>query len=104
MVVGAIGSITLYPAASVSGDESLRLKATDGTGNAGYQGDDFPTRASMAPIIVTGSAHRSLSDAVAERLGVRVCRSALRRFPDSELHAEIGESVRAGDVYLIQPT
>jgi ribose-phosphate pyrophosphokinase len=58
----------------------------------------------MAPIIVTGSAHRSLSDAVAERLGVRVCRSALRRFPDSELHAEIGESVRAGDVYLIQPT
>jgi ribose-phosphate pyrophosphokinase len=56
------------------------------------------------PIIVAGSGNPSLADSVAERLGVRVCRSVLERFPDSELHAEIDESMRGGDVYLLQPT
>src|ERR1019366_9371598 len=37
-------------------------------------------------------------------LGTRVCRSVLNRFPDTELHAEIEESVRGCDVYVVQPT
>jgi ribose-phosphate pyrophosphokinase len=55
-------------------------------------------------VIVAGSGNPSLADAIAERLGTRVSRSVLNRFPDSELHAEIEESVRGCDVYLVQPT
>lgn len=58
----------------------------------------------MNLIVVAGFGNSSLADSVAERLGTRVCRSVLSRFPDSELHAEIDESVRGCDVYLVQPT
>ncbi|MBV8356688.1 MAG: ribose-phosphate pyrophosphokinase [Deltaproteobacteria bacterium] len=58
----------------------------------------------MNPVIVAGSGNPSLADSVAERLGARVCRAILDRFPDTELHVEIDESVRGCDVYLIQPT
>ncbi|HUY20458.1 MAG TPA: ribose-phosphate pyrophosphokinase [Candidatus Binataceae bacterium] len=58
----------------------------------------------MNLMVVAGSGNPALAEAIAERLGTRVCRSALSRFPDSELHAEIEESVRGGDVYIVQPT
>ena len=58
----------------------------------------------MDPVIVAGSGNPPLADSIAERLGARVCRSILNRFPDSELHAEIDETVRGCDVYLVQPT
>jgi ribose-phosphate pyrophosphokinase len=58
----------------------------------------------MNLVVVAGSGNPLLADAVAERLGTRVCRSVLNRFPDSELHAEIDESVRGCDVYVVQPT
>lgn len=58
----------------------------------------------MKPIIVAGSGNPSLADSVAERLGAGVCRAILDRFPDTELHVEIDESVRGCDVYLLQPT
>ncbi len=58
----------------------------------------------MNLVVVAGSGHPALADAVAERLGTRVCRSVLNRFPDTELHAEIGGTVRDCDVYLVQPT
>ena len=47
----------------------------------------------MNLVVVAGSGNPSLADSIAERLGTRVCRSVLNRFPDSELHAEIDESV-----------
>ncbi len=58
----------------------------------------------MNLVIAAGSGNPMLAEAVAERLGVGVCQSILERFPDSELHAEIDESVRGCDVYLVQPT
>jgi ribose-phosphate pyrophosphokinase len=58
----------------------------------------------MNPVIIAGSANRILADLVAERLATRVCHVALERFPDSELHVEIEDSVRASDVYLLQST
>jgi ribose-phosphate pyrophosphokinase len=58
----------------------------------------------MKLVILAGSGNPSLADSVAARLGTRVCRSVLDRFPDGELHAEIQESVRGCDVYLVQPT
>jgi ribose-phosphate pyrophosphokinase len=58
----------------------------------------------MNPVIVAGSGNIPLADSIAERLGIGVCSSVLNRFPDSELHAGIEDTVRGGDVYLVQPT
>ena len=58
----------------------------------------------MDPVIFVGSANLTLAAAVAERMGLTLGSRALTRFPDSELHIEVQESVRGRDVYLIQPT
>jgi len=58
----------------------------------------------MNPVMVAGSGNPKLADSIAERLGIGLCRSDLNRFPDTELHAEIDETVRGCDVYLVQPT
>ncbi len=58
----------------------------------------------MDLIVFGGSAHPALADAIAETLGGRPGRRALTRFPDSELHVEIQETVRGADVYIVQPT
>ncbi len=58
----------------------------------------------MDPIIFAGSANLPLAAAVAERMGLTLGSRALTRFPDSELHIELQESVRGHDVYLIEPS
>ncbi len=58
----------------------------------------------MNPVVLAGSANPALADAIADKLGVRVGRCILQRFPDTELHVEIQDSVRGCDVYLVQPT
>ena len=54
--------------------------------------------------ILSGSANLPLAESIAGALGVRCTQVLLERFPDSELHVEILESVRGADVYIIQPT
>jgi ribose-phosphate pyrophosphokinase len=54
--------------------------------------------------ILSGSANIPLSENIAKSLGVQRSRALLERFPDSELHVELQESVRGADVYIIQPT
>jgi phosphoribosylpyrophosphate synthetase len=56
------------------------------------------------PTILSGRANPGLAEAIAVRLGVRPVERTLERFPDSELHVEIEESVRGRDVFLVQPT
>jgi ribose-phosphate pyrophosphokinase len=58
----------------------------------------------MSLKILSGSANRPLSESIARKLGLQLTRVVLERFPDSELHVEIQESVRGHDVYIIQPT
>lgn len=58
----------------------------------------------MSLKVLSGSANLSLAAAVAKKLGVELTRRLLERFPDSEMHVEIQESVRGGDVYIVQPT
>ncbi len=58
----------------------------------------------MDLILFGGTANPVLADAIAERLGVRPVRLTLTRFPDTELHVEIHETVRGADVYIVQPT
>jgi len=58
----------------------------------------------MRLTLVAGSGNPSLAAGVAHELGVSPCERSLLRFPDGELHVEIGETVRGRDVYVIQPT
>jgi ribose-phosphate pyrophosphokinase len=55
-------------------------------------------------VLFSGSANLPLAEKIAETLGQRLGRRTLARFPDSELHVEIEETVRNANVYLIQPT
>ena len=52
--------------------------------------------------IFTGTAHPALAKAVADRLGVPLGRTTVRRLPDSEIHVMIDEVVRDQDIFLIQ--
>jgi ribose-phosphate pyrophosphokinase len=58
----------------------------------------------MNAIVIGGTANPALVDAIADRLGIAAGRRAIVRFPDTELHVEIQESVRGADVYLVQST
>lgn len=54
--------------------------------------------------LFSGSANISLAESIAANLGLSLGQRELSRFPDSEVHVEIQESVRGHDVFLIQPT
>jgi len=54
--------------------------------------------------ILSGSANCPLAQKVATSLGVDLVPLILERFPDGELHVDVQQSVRGGDVYLVQPT
>ena len=55
-------------------------------------------------MIFSGEANPPLAEAIAAGVGVPLGRRIVARFPDSELHVEIQQSVRGHDVYLVQPT
>ncbi len=54
--------------------------------------------------LFSGSSNRSLSREVARYLGTDLGPMVRKRFADGELYVQIQESIRGGDVYLIQPT
>ncbi len=54
--------------------------------------------------IFAGNSNRPLAQKIAECLGVEVGQADLRRFSDKEIFAEIHESVRGQDVYVVQST
>lgn len=58
----------------------------------------------MTLVLLAGTANPPLAAAIAECLGVPLADREASRFPDGEMHVEIGTSVRGCDVYLIQPT
>jgi ribose-phosphate pyrophosphokinase len=51
--------------------------------------------------ILSGSANPALAESIAQKLGVELVPLALERFPDSELHVEVQQSVRGHDVYVV---
>jgi len=58
----------------------------------------------MDMTIFAGPASTSLARAVAAQLGQPLGTCTVQRFPDSELHVELHDSVRGHDVYLLQAT
>jgi ribose-phosphate pyrophosphokinase len=57
----------------------------------------------MRPIILAGSAHPALAAAVARELEQPVGECRTTRFPDGEMHVEVGD-VEGADVFMVEPT
>ena len=54
--------------------------------------------------IFSGSAHRALTEEIAEFLQVQLGHARLQRFPDTEVSFQIDENIRGTDVFIVQPT
>ena len=54
--------------------------------------------------VFAGTANEPLAHAVARELGVELGASTVERFPDGEVTVRLEESVRARDVFVVQPT
>lgn len=54
--------------------------------------------------IFGGSSNIPLFESICERVGVPPGEMVLRRFSDGEIHAEVSESVRGTDVFVVQST
>ncbi len=54
--------------------------------------------------LFTGNAHPELAQAIARYMDIPLSRSKVTRFSDGETFCELGENVRGGDAYVIQPT
>jgi len=57
-----------------------------------------------SPLIFTGNANRPLAEKIARHLGVTLGRALVSTFQDGETRVDVGDSVREGDVFIIQPT
>jgi ribose-phosphate pyrophosphokinase len=54
--------------------------------------------------VFSGQANPELARSIAERLGDRLGRILVNRFPDGEIKVQIEEDVRGRDIFLVQPT
>src|SRR6478752_8871582 len=50
--------------------------------------------------LFSGSAHRALTEEIAEFLNVQVGHARLQRFPDTECSFQIDENIRGTDVFV----
>jgi ribose-phosphate pyrophosphokinase len=57
----------------------------------------------MTPLVIPGSAHRSLSEDIARELQSDLASCLLQRFPDGEQQVEIQASLRGRPVFVVQP-
>ena len=54
--------------------------------------------------LLSGTANVQLAESIAEEIGVPLTDPGIRRFTDSEVVAQIQDSMRGHDVFVIQPT
>ncbi|MFH1422616.1 MAG: ribose-phosphate pyrophosphokinase [Planctomycetota bacterium] len=54
--------------------------------------------------ILSGTAHRELSEKIAEYLNLPLVDTSISKFPDGEINSKIEEDMRGKDVFVIQPT
>jgi ribose-phosphate pyrophosphokinase len=57
-----------------------------------------------SPLIFTGNANRPLAEEIARHLGGAVGQAIVSTFQDGETWVDVADSVRHGDVFIIQPT
>jgi ribose-phosphate pyrophosphokinase len=65
---------------------------------------DEPTYFSGPPCLIAGSASRHLAQRICELGGFAQVDVELTRFPDTEMHVRLVESVRGHDAFIIQST
>lgn len=53
--------------------------------------------------LLSGTGNPKLAGQIAEKLGIPVGDSLIKRFSDSEIRVQINESVRGDDVFIVQP-
>ncbi|MEP6849564.1 MAG: ribose-phosphate pyrophosphokinase [Acidobacteriota bacterium] len=54
--------------------------------------------------IFSGNAHPALAQEICDHLGCDLGKAHNERFSDGEFNFQIGENVRGGDVFIVQPT
>ena len=54
--------------------------------------------------VFSGTAHQTLSEEIANYLGIGLGKATIKRFADGEIYVQIKESIRGSDVFLVQPT
>lgn len=54
--------------------------------------------------LITGNAHKELSQDIAKNIGLSLTNAEVGAFPDGETIVQINENIRGRDVFLIQPT
>jgi ribose-phosphate pyrophosphokinase len=54
--------------------------------------------------IISGTAHRSLAERIADNLGQPLADVQVTAFPDGETFVKINENIRGEDVFIIQPS
>lgn len=96
-LLAVIGGTPLVLAQRRAGEvEQGRVEAEDVV-------DDEESR--LLPLkVFSGSANRPLAEEVAAQLGVTLGKADVGTFNDGEISVKLEESVRAADVYVIQPT
>jgi len=55
-------------------------------------------------LLLSGTAHPQLAEEVAEKLGMPLGDSTVKRFADGEIFVRINQNARGRDVFIIQPT
>ncbi len=54
--------------------------------------------------LISGTAHRGLSEAIAESLDIPLANAHVGRFPDGEVDIKVEEDLRGSDCFVLQPT
>ncbi len=55
-------------------------------------------------VLMSGTAHKELAQAISAELGIPVANAHIGRFPDGEIDIKVYDDIRGGDVFVIQPT
>jgi ribose-phosphate pyrophosphokinase len=71
-------------------------------GNEGYAGNGMDENSSM--MVFSGNANLPLAEEIAARLKLPLGKATIGRFSDGEVMAEIDDSVRGKDVFIVQST
>lgn len=71
-------------------------------GNEGYVGNGMDENSSM--MVFSGNANLPLAEEIAARLKLPLGKATIGRFSDGEVMAEIDDSVRGKDVFIVQST
>ena len=54
--------------------------------------------------LISGNAHRTLSEAISRALEIPLAKAHVGRFPDGEIDIKVNEDLRGADCYVLQPT